>query len=65
MLELHPSKLVFNWTVQVLIKLNIHISVCRIKASVWNDRVNPNGDGLAGRGQVRWSKAHAVYHMAL
>jgi len=27
--------------------------------------VYPNGDGLAGRGQVRWSKAHAVYHMAL
>lgn len=27
--------------------------------------VNPNGDGLAGRGQVRWSNAHAVYHMAL
>lgn len=47
------------------LKLSIHISVCRIKASVWNDRVNPNGDGLAGRGQVRWSKARAVYHMAL
>lgn len=45
--------------------LSTHISICRIKAFVCNDRINPNGDGLAGRGQVRWSKAHAVYHMAL